>query len=238
MKEMEKFQKSGLLWVFGSKLQHEQQLKSYNILPVCYQFELLTFTMASKMFSGRYLYDFATHIDFRVHDRTLRTQAMSLITYNYHSLAHQKSFFSRAAEMINFLYRHKVITGLDTMNIQAVRKNLMLKNFCSDLVCSHYICCACNSCKFNRIVIWNFVFSEWEISLFFSLSILRASAALAVVQDTGQLAGRQLAENWLRDNLPINFRLIVLHVRQIGFWQNVFRQIVPYPFFAPAKRLK
>ena len=63
------------------------------------------------MFSGRYLYDFATHIDIRVYDQNLRTQAMSLINCNYHSLAHQKSFFSRAAEMINFVYRHKVITG-------------------------------------------------------------------------------------------------------------------------------
>ena len=33
-------------------------------------------------------------------------------------------------------------------------------------------------------------------------------------------------------------RQIVLHVRQIGFRQIVFRQIVPYPVFAPAKRLK
>ena len=153
MKEMEKFQKSCLCWVFGSKLQYEQQLKSYDILPVCYQIELLTFTMASKMFSGRYLYDFATHNDFRVYDRTLRTQAMSLINCNYHSLAHQKSFFSRAAKMINFFHRHKVITGLDTMNIQPVRKYLMLENFCSVLACSHYICCACNSCKFGRSVI-------------------------------------------------------------------------------------
>ena len=73
---MENFRKSCLRWVFGSKLQYEQQLKSYDILPVCYQIELLTFTMASKTFSGRYLYYFATHIDFRVYDRTLRTQAM------------------------------------------------------------------------------------------------------------------------------------------------------------------
>ena len=55
MKEMEKFLKSCLRWVVGSKLQYEQQLKSYDILPVCHQNELLTFTMASKMFSGRYL---------------------------------------------------------------------------------------------------------------------------------------------------------------------------------------
>ena len=31
MKEMEKFQESRLRWVFGSKLQYEQQLKSYDI---------------------------------------------------------------------------------------------------------------------------------------------------------------------------------------------------------------
>ena len=122
IKEMGKFQKSCLRWVFGSKVQYEHQLKSYNILPMSYQIEFLMFTMASKMFSGRYLYDFATHIDFRVYDRTLRTQAMSLIKCNYHSLAHQKSIFSRAAEVNNFLYRHNVLTGLDTMNIQAVRK--------------------------------------------------------------------------------------------------------------------
>ena len=153
MKEREKFQKSCLRWVFGSRLQCEQQLKSNDILPVCYQIELLTFTMASKMFIGRYLYDFATHIDFRVYDRTLRIQAMRFINCNYHSLTHQKYFFSRAAEIINFLYRHKVITGLVTLNIQAVRKYLMLKIFCSDLVCFHDICCACNSCKFSRSVI-------------------------------------------------------------------------------------
>ena len=51
MKEMEKLQKSCLRLVFGSELQHEQQLKSYDILTVCYQIELLTLTMASKMFS-------------------------------------------------------------------------------------------------------------------------------------------------------------------------------------------
>ena len=77
--------------------------------------------MASKKFSGRYLFDFATHIDFRVFDPTLRTQAMSIFNCDYLSLAYQKSFFSRTAEMINFLYRHKVITGLDIMNIQAVK---------------------------------------------------------------------------------------------------------------------
>ena len=153
MKEIEKSRKPCLRSVFGSNLQYEQQLKSYDILPVCYQIELPTFTMASKMFSGRYLYDFATHIDFRINDRTLKTPAMSLINCNYNSLAHQKSFFSRAAEIINFLYRHKVITNLDTMDVQAVGKHLMLKNFCSDLVCSHHICCARNSCKFSRSVI-------------------------------------------------------------------------------------
>ena len=44
-------------WVSDSKLQYEQQLKSHDILPVCYQIEILTFTMISKTFSGRYLYD-------------------------------------------------------------------------------------------------------------------------------------------------------------------------------------
>ena len=43
----------------------------------------------------------------------------------------------------------------------------------------------------------------------------------------------QFAENWLRDKLPNKFRQIVFHVRQI-----VFRKIVPYTVFAPAKRLK
>ena len=59
------------------------------------------------------LYDLASH-NFRVYDRTVRTQAMSLINCNYHSLARRKSFFTRAAEMIIFLYRHKVINWLDT----------------------------------------------------------------------------------------------------------------------------
>ena len=117
MKEMDKFQKSCLRWVFGFKVQYEHQVKSYNILRVGYQIEILMFTMASKMFSGRYLYDFATHIVFRVYVRTLRTQAMSLIKCYYHSLAHQKSFFSRAAEVNNFLHRPKVITGLDTWRV-------------------------------------------------------------------------------------------------------------------------
>ena len=35
-KEMEKLQTSYLRCVFGSKIQNEQQLKSYDILPVCY----------------------------------------------------------------------------------------------------------------------------------------------------------------------------------------------------------
>ena len=86
------------------------------------------------MFNERYLHNFAIHIEFRVYDRTLRTQAMSLINCNYHSPAHHKSFFSGTAEMINVLYRHKVNTGLDTMNVYSVRKYLMLKIFCSDLV--------------------------------------------------------------------------------------------------------
>ena len=38
--------------------------------------------------------------------------------------------------------------------------------------------------------------------------------------------------------MPKNFWQIVLHVRKIGFRQIDFRQIVPYPVFAPVKRLK
>ena len=59
-----------------------------------------------------------------------------------------------------------------------------------------------------------------------------------LIRDTGQFAERQFVENWLRENLPIKFRQIVFHVRQIGFRQIVFQQIVLYPVFAPAKRLK
>ena len=33
------------------------------------------------MFTGRYLCDFATHIDFRVNDRTLRTQAINSLFF-------------------------------------------------------------------------------------------------------------------------------------------------------------
>ena len=119
MKGKETFQKSCLFCAFGSKLQNEQQLKNYDILPVCNQIERLAFTMTSEMFNGPYLFDVRTHIDFRVFDRTSRTHSMSLVKCNY-SLAHQKSVFFRAAKMINFLYRYKIITDLDTMNIQGM----------------------------------------------------------------------------------------------------------------------
>ena len=60
-----------------------------------------------------------------------------------------------------------------------------------------------------------------------------------IISDTSHFYDTwQFDENWLRDNLPNNSRHFVLHVRQIGFRQIVFRQIVPYPVFVPAKRLK
>ena len=111
IKELNKFQKSSIRWIFGFEPQYEQQMKSQNILPVCYQIELLMFTMISKLFSGRYRYDFATHTDFRVHDRSLCTQTMSLRTCRYYSLAHQKSMFSRTAEKVNFLIDMKSLLG-------------------------------------------------------------------------------------------------------------------------------
>ena len=59
-----------------------------------------------------------------------------------------------------------------------------------------------------------------------------------MVMNAGQFAEQQFAQNWLRDILPNNFRQVFLQVRQIGFRQIIFRPNVPYPVFAPAKRLK
>ena len=50
MKEMENFQKSCLRWVFGSKLQYEQQLKSYDMLPVSGFSILYTISISISIF--------------------------------------------------------------------------------------------------------------------------------------------------------------------------------------------
>ena len=152
MKELELFQKSCFRWIFGTKERYEQQLKKYKFLPLCYRIELLTFSMIFKMICQQYFYEFAAHIGFRVYDRDFRCQATSLFTCKYSSVTHQKSFFSRAAEMANLLYRHKIITGFDPENIRVVKEYLMMKKFNLDVVCSHYICCACYSCKYSRSV--------------------------------------------------------------------------------------
>ena len=64
----------------------------------------------------------------------------------------------------------------------------------------------------------------------------RLGATASITSHTSCLPIPRIRDNLPKidpDNLPNNFRQIALHVRQIGF-----RQIVPYPVFAPGKRLK
>ena len=51
-------------------------------------------------------------------DHNFRYQATSLLTCEYSALTNQNPFFTTAAEMANFLYRHKIIAGLELEKVK------------------------------------------------------------------------------------------------------------------------
>ena len=58
--------------------------------------------------------------------REMRTGVTSVLYCGYSTLSHQKTFFIRAAEMVNYLFRHNIIGGFDNENMKILKKNFVV----------------------------------------------------------------------------------------------------------------
>ena len=146
LKRLECFQKRCFKWIFGSKFTYEEQLAKHHCLSISLLIEMRTLYLLLDMLDNKYLFDPSTYIQFQ-NVKTCRRKATNPLKVIGISHLQENSFFVRAVNSFNYLYRHGIIDFNDPSNKSNIKKYLLAKDFSMDLRCSYYICCYCSFCR-------------------------------------------------------------------------------------------
>ena len=145
LKSLENFQKQCFRWIFGTNTSYQELLRNHSILPICHLIELRTFIFLAQLMNNKYQFDYKKFLV--VNDPTNQRRICSFNFFKTDSLsANLNSFFTRSATMVNYLFRHKVISGFKKSDETAVKKYLLNKPFSVDIICTYYIVCTCSNC--------------------------------------------------------------------------------------------
>ena len=147
LKELESFQKKCFKWIFGSKLPYCDYLVKFRVLPICLLIELRTVSIFLDILDNKYNFDLSKFIVLQNLKSTSRRKMTNPLKVKTASHLQENSFFVRAVNSFNFLYRHGIINFNDTTNKRKVKKYLLSKQFIPELRCTYYLCCYCNVCK-------------------------------------------------------------------------------------------
>ena len=147
LKRLECFQKRCFKWIFGSKLTYEEQLAQHHCLPISLLIEMRTIFLLLDILDNKYLFDPSNYIQFQNLKPTFRRKATNPIKVIRISHIQENSFFVRAVNSFNYLYRHGIIDFNDPTSKSKIKKFLLGKDFNMDSRCSYYICCYCSVCR-------------------------------------------------------------------------------------------
>ena len=129
LKELESFQKKCFKWIFGSKLPYCDYLVKFSVLPICLLIELRTVSLFLDILDNKYNFDPSKFIVFQNLKSTSRRKMTNPLKVKTASHLQENSFFVRAVNSFNFLYRHGIINFNDTTNKRKVKKYLLSKQF-------------------------------------------------------------------------------------------------------------
>ena len=116
LKELESFQKKCFKWIFGSKLPYCDYLVKFSVLPICLSIELRTVSLFLDILDNKYNFDPSKFIVFQNLKSTSRRKMTNPLKVKTASHLQENSFFVRAVNSFNFLYRHGIINFNDTTN--------------------------------------------------------------------------------------------------------------------------
>ena len=147
LKRLECFQKRCFKWIFASTFTYEEQLAKHQCLPISLHLEMRTLFLLLDILDNKYLFDPSNYIQFHNLKTTSRRKTTNPLRVIGISHLQESSFFVRAVNSFNYLYRHGIIDFNDPTNKSNIKKFLLAKDFNMDLRCSYYICCYCSSCR-------------------------------------------------------------------------------------------
>ena len=146
-KRLECFQKRCFEWIFGSIFTYEEQLAKHQCPPISLHLEMRTLFLLLDILDNKYLFDPSNYIQFQNLKTTSRRKTTNPLKVIGTSRLQERSFFVRAVNAFNYLYRHGFIDFNDPTNKSNIKKLLLAKDFNMDLRCSYYICCYCSFCR-------------------------------------------------------------------------------------------
>ena len=93
----------------------KSNLKNLIFFPICHS---STFVMLANIIEGRFKYDCSTYQFQKNVSEEIRTGVTSGLNCRHSTLSHQKVFFIRSAEVVNYLFRHNIIDCIDNENMK------------------------------------------------------------------------------------------------------------------------
>ena len=137
LKRLECFQKRCFKWIFGSTFTYEEQLAKHQCLPISLHLEMRILFLRLDILDNKYLFDPANYIQFQNLKTTFRRKTTNPLKVIGISHLQESSFFVRAVNSFNYLYRHGIIDFNDPTNKSNIKKFLLAKDFNMDLRCSY-----------------------------------------------------------------------------------------------------
>ena len=153
LRKLENFQTFCFHWIFGCRLSYCEILKKHKTLPPSFHILLNPICMFVDIFLNNYIFNHRENVQIkRPPCENMRKRVLNPIKLLRDSTA-EDSFFSRSANINNFLHRHSIVEISDT-KIRSKGKNFLLtKLFNIQNMCTYFICCSCSKCKCTLSVI-------------------------------------------------------------------------------------
>ena len=106
-------------------------------LPISLHLEMRILFLRLDILDNKYLFDPANYIQFQNLKTTFRRKTTNPLKVIGISHLQESSFFVRAVNSFNYLYRHGIIDFNDPTNKSNIKKFLLAKDFNMDLRCSY-----------------------------------------------------------------------------------------------------
>ena len=147
LRKMENFQTFCFYWIFGCILTYSEILNKYKKLPLAFNIQLGLICMFVDIMSTKYIFNHSEYVHIKFPPRVKMTRKSFNSTKLLRGSTTHDSFFSRSANIYNYLYRHSIIELNDT-KIRSKRKKILLtKPLDIHNICTYFICCSCSKCE-------------------------------------------------------------------------------------------
>ena len=174
-KILQNFRKFCLHWIFGCRLSYSEILHKYKKLPLAFHIQLSLICMFVDIISNEYIFNHSEYVQIKLeHRENKRRKGFNPIKLLRGSPA-DDSFFSRSANIDNYLHRHSIIELNDTKDKWKCQTFLLTEPIDLHNICTYFICCSWSTRKCTLSIIWLCILWPQQASL----SILYPSLSIS-----------------------------------------------------------